>query len=102
MPATAAPLPVASLRRSSICQWPLAEGAAGVQAFPPPLAGACSPPSLPYPPPTSVPPLLSSRDAGVQAIFFGHDHDNCFYGELDGVRVGYGRKTGVGNYGPPR
>ncbi|PSC76897.1 ser thr phosphatase family isoform A [Micractinium conductrix] len=42
------------------------------------------------------------RDAGVQAIFFGHDHDNCFYGELDGVRVGYGRKTGVGNYGPPR
>ncbi|GAB4822377.1 hypothetical protein N2152v2_009423 [Parachlorella kessleri] len=34
------------------------------------------------------------REAGIQALHFGHDHSNDFYGVLDGVRLAYGRKTG--------
>ena len=29
------------------------------------------------------------REAGVQAVFSGHDHRNDMYGTVDGVRIGY-------------
>ena len=29
-------------------------------------------------------------EAGIQALHFGHDHSNDFYGVLDGVRLAYG------------
>jgi hypothetical protein len=32
----------------------------------------------------------------------GHDHDNDFYGEYEGILLAYGRKTGYGGYGPPK
>ncbi len=35
----------------------------------------------------------------VRAVFAGHDHVNDYWGELDGVRYVYGRKTGIGAYG---
>lgn len=36
----------------------------------------------------------------VDWIGSGHDHDNDFFGELQGVKLAYGRKTGMGGYGP--
>lgn len=30
----------------------------------------------------------------------GHDHDNDYYGEFDGINLAYGRKTGHACYGP--
>ena len=36
----------------------------------------------------------------VQALFAGHDHDNDFWGDYNGIRLYYGRKTGYGSYGP--
>ncbi len=38
--------------------------------------------------------LASHREFGIHAIYSGHDHDNDFAVELDGVRLAYGRKTG--------
>lgn len=45
--------------------------------------------------------LQALREACIQAAWVGHDHNNCFYGSLQGVRLGYGRKSGMGNYGLP-
>jgi len=36
----------------------------------------------------------------IQATFAGHDHNNDYGGEYDGIELVYGRKTGVGGYGP--
>lgn len=38
------------------------------------------------------------RDANVKALFVGHDHDNNFQGNLEGVQLVYGRKAGYGGY----
>lgn len=35
----------------------------------------------------------------IKAVFVGHDHVNDYYGELDGIRYVYGRKTCLGGYG---
>ena len=37
----------------------------------------------------------------IKGIFVGHDHKNDYSGDLDGVMLGYGRKTGYGGYQPP-
>lgn len=37
----------------------------------------------------------------LRFITCGHDHDNDFYGDYNGVTLAYGRKTGHGGYGPP-
>jgi hypothetical protein len=34
----------------------------------------------------------------VIGTFAGHDHDSDFYGEMQGISLGYGRKTGYNNY----
>jgi len=39
-----------------------------------------------------------AKENGVQAVWSGHDHVNDFVGVWDGVRIGYGRKTGYGSY----
>ncbi len=39
------------------------------------------------------------RDAGIQAVFCGHDHVNDYSGALDGVDLIYGRATGHNGYG---
>ncbi len=36
----------------------------------------------------------------VDWVACGHDHSNDFYGEYMGLKLGYGRKTGYGGYGP--
>jgi len=52
-------------------------------------------------------PLLNTglfkvaKEAGINALYSGHDHNNDYVGVLDGVRLGFGRKTGCGSYGPP-
>lgn len=33
-------------------------------------------------------------------MIVGHDHNNDYYGNYDGVNLAYGRKTGYGAYGP--
>ena len=38
----------------------------------------------------------------VQAVFCGHDHNNDYWGDYDGVRLHFGRKTGFGGYGPAK
>lgn len=38
--------------------------------------------------------LFGCREFGIHAIYSGHDHDNDFAVELEGVRLAYGRKTG--------
>lgn len=40
------------------------------------------------------------KAAGVTAVYSGHDHDNNYYADYDGVRLAYGAKTGYGTYGP--
>eukprot|EP00887_Chlorella_sp_A99_P001702 scaffold8.g1702.t1 len=42
----------------------------------------------------------AARDAGITSLWSGHDHDNNYSGVLDGVRVGYARKSGYGSYLP--
>ncbi|EGC30599.1 hypothetical protein DICPUDRAFT_99492 [Dictyostelium purpureum] len=37
----------------------------------------------------------------VVSMHCGHDHDNDFIGNYNGVQLGYGRKSGYGGYGPP-
>lgn len=36
----------------------------------------------------------------VEWVSVGHDHNNDYYGEYDGINLAYGRKTGYGCYGP--
>lgn len=36
----------------------------------------------------------------IEAVYCGHDHDNDFWGDYNGVKLFYGRKTGYGGYGP--
>lgn len=33
-------------------------------------------------------------------MFCGHDHNNDFGGFVNGIEIGFGRKTGFGSYGP--
>lgn len=37
----------------------------------------------------------------VNWVSVGHDHNNDAYGDLKGITLGYGRKTGYGGHGPP-
>ena len=37
----------------------------------------------------------------MEAVFCGHDHNNDFWGDYNGIKLFYGRKTGYGGYGPP-
>jgi pre-mRNA-splicing factor SYF1 len=39
-----------------------------------------------------------AKENAVQAVWSGHDHVNDFVGVWEGVRIGYGRKTGYGSY----
>ncbi len=39
------------------------------------------------------------RDAGIQAVFCGHDHVNDYSGVMDGVDLIFGRATGHNGYG---
>lgn len=36
----------------------------------------------------------------VEWVVAGHDHDNDYYGNYDGINLAFGRKTGHGCYGP--
>jgi hypothetical protein len=36
----------------------------------------------------------------VEWVSCGHDHDNDYYGNFDGINLAYGRKTGHACYGP--
>lgn len=36
----------------------------------------------------------------VEWVVAGHDHDNDYYGNYDGINLAFGRKTGHGSYGP--
>ena len=36
----------------------------------------------------------------TQWVLCGHDHDNDYYGDYNGINLGFGRKTGHGGYGP--
>eukprot|EP01016_Furgasonia_blochmanni_P003379 TRINITY_DN11325_c0_g2_i2.p1 TRINITY_DN11325_c0_g2~~TRINITY_DN11325_c0_g2_i2.p1 ORF type:complete len:446 (-),score=79.39 TRINITY_DN11325_c0_g2_i2:202-1539(-) len=36
----------------------------------------------------------------IEAMFVGHDHNNYYGGFRDGIELVFGRKTGVGGYGP--
>jgi hypothetical protein len=41
------------------------------------------------------------KEAGtISWVTTGHDHNNDYYGDYEGVMIGYGRKTGYGCYGP--
>eukprot|EP01119_Soliformovum_irregulare_P018750 TRINITY_DN5806_c0_g1_i1.p1 TRINITY_DN5806_c0_g1~~TRINITY_DN5806_c0_g1_i1.p1 ORF type:complete len:333 (+),score=85.94 TRINITY_DN5806_c0_g1_i1:191-1189(+) len=40
------------------------------------------------------------KQQDVKAVFVGHDHENDFIGEYEGITLAYGRKTGVAMYGP--
>ena len=39
------------------------------------------------------------EEGHMRGVFVGHDHVNDFYGDLFGITLGYGRKTGFGGYG---
>lgn len=36
----------------------------------------------------------------IQGAYFGHDHNNCFTGEYDGIKLGYTPGAGFNVYGP--
>ncbi|MCR5031843.1 MAG: metallophosphoesterase family protein [Lachnospiraceae bacterium] len=38
------------------------------------------------------------EEGGTAGVFAGHDHINDFYGDLYGIRLGYGRATGYNTY----
>ena len=40
------------------------------------------------------------EDSTVEWIVSGHDHNNDYYGNYDGINLAFGRKTGYGSYGP--
>lgn len=37
----------------------------------------------------------------IKGIFVGHDHNNDYWGDYNGIKLHFGRKTGHGGYGPP-
>ena len=37
----------------------------------------------------------------IIGVFVGHDHDDDFLVDYEGILLGYGRKTGFDSYGPP-
>lgn len=40
------------------------------------------------------------KDIGnIWGVFFGHDHNNDYIALYEGIRIGYGRKSGHGGYG---
>ncbi len=43
-----------------------------------------------------------SEKGDVFAMFFGHDHNNSFVGEYNGVKMGYTQGCGFNVYGPAR
>lgn len=43
--------------------------------------------------------LAALRDARIQAVFCGHDHENDYSGRMAGVEMIYGRATGYAGYG---
>ncbi|WP_230399022.1 metallophosphoesterase family protein [Novisyntrophococcus fermenticellae] len=43
--------------------------------------------------------LSMLQDGHTKGLFFGHDHLNSFWGHYYGITLGYGRKSGYGNYG---
>jgi hypothetical protein len=44
----------------------------------------------------------AAKEAGnIVSMAFGHDHSNDFLGDYHGITLAYGRKSGVGCYGPP-
>ncbi len=43
--------------------------------------------------------LSMVKDGHTKGLFFGHDHVNSFWGDYYGLILGYGRKSGYGNYG---
>jgi hypothetical protein len=36
----------------------------------------------------------------VKGLYFGHDHNNSFHGDIDGIDVGYTQGAGFNVYGP--
>ena len=51
---------------------------------------------MPLHPPAALPcPPPRPRRAGIHAFYSGHDHNNDYLGELGGVRLAFGRKTGA-------
>lgn len=38
----------------------------------------------------------------VEWVTAGHDHNNDYYGQYQGINLAYGRKSGVGGYGPKK
>eukprot|EP01135_Chromosphaera_perkinsii_P003016 Nk52_evm38s232 gene=Nk52_evmTU38s232 len=44
---------------------------------------------------------VAKQNQDIEFITVGHDHNNDFQGDLDGIKLIYGRKTGYGSYGPP-
>ena len=38
----------------------------------------------------------------VEWVSAGHDHNNDYYGSIQGINLAYGRKTGFGSYGPDK
>jgi hypothetical protein len=42
----------------------------------------------------------AKKRGDIKAMFVGHDHSNTFEGELSGITLAYGLKTGVSGYGP--
>lgn len=44
--------------------------------------------------------FAAMQEAGhTKGVFVGHDHINDFYGDLYGIKMGYGRATGYNTYG---
>lgn len=41
-----------------------------------------------------------TRRGDIKAVFVGHDHQNDFVVDFEGLKLGYGAKTGYGSYGP--
>lgn len=42
------------------------------------------------------------REIGnIQGVYVGHDHQNDYWGDYNGIKLHFGRKTGYGGYGPP-
>lgn len=44
--------------------------------------------------------VVNNRN-NMLGVFAGHDHNDDFNVLYEGIYLGYGRKTGYGNYGPP-
>jgi len=44
--------------------------------------------------------VLLEEGSPVNWITCGHDHDNDFFSDFNGITIGYGRKSGFGSYGP--